>query len=425
MALLLRAAFIAGVSAGYLFWGAFVAGCIALVDTRTNAKRFLARKLAQLLQRLGPTFLKVGQVLSTRRDILPASLCNELALLQDSVPPLAPEKARIALAEAYGSKLSEIFKQIDYAAVASGSIACVYRGELWDGSYLAIKLQRPGIVTAMGADLGLMISLGQALAKLPYLRTIRLRETLDQLCNAVYAQLNFFYESENLLQLQRSLSRVPRVVVPRLDKSLCRDRVIVMEFITGLEMRGANNYYIATRKRLAATVLASVYRLLFVNGLVHCDLHLGNLYFKETGQVVLLDAGFCIQMSDKMRRLFGEFFLNMSIGNGRRCADLVIESSETNNPKLELEEFRLGFAELVRRYSRLAAKDFSLIKFAGEMFQLQHKFGLLIATELVFPLLSLLVIEGTVRALDPDIDFQKAAEPIVTEGIFGARQYAY
>jgi ubiquinone biosynthesis protein len=161
--------------------------------------------------------------------------------------------------------------------------------------------------------------------------------------------------------------------------------------------------------------------MIFIDGFVHCDLHPGNLYFTKSGQVVILDAGFSMRLPERIRRLFGEFFLNMSLGRGKRCAEIVIESAAGQSPDADLEGFTVHLANLVERSSRLAAKDFSLIAFATELFDLQRRFGLQAATEMIFPLLSLLVIEGTVRDLDPDVDFQKAAEPILTRGVFGAR----
>jgi ubiquinone biosynthesis protein len=159
--------------------------------------------------------------------------------------------------------------------------------------------------------------------------------------------------------------------------------------------------------------------MLFIDGFVHCDLHRGNLYFTRRGQVVVLDGGFSVELSDRIRRLFAEFFLNMSIGLGEECARIVIESSEGARPDADLDGFATDMAALVERNSRKSAMEFSLSEFATEMFELQRKYGLYATSEIVFPLLSLLVIEGTVRDLDPEIDFQEVAKPIVTRAVFG------
>jgi ubiquinone biosynthesis protein len=174
-----------------------------------------------------------------------------------------------------------------------------------------------------------------------------------------------------------------------------------------------------TRRRFAASGLAAMYQMLFVDGFVHCDMHPGNLYFTSGAQVVVLDAGFSVQLTERLRRLFAEFFMNMSIGRGRRAAEVVLESSARLDPDADVEGFTVRMADLVERSHGVPAREFSLIGFATEMFDLQRRYGVHAAAELIFPLLSLLVIEGTIRDLDPGMDFQQAARPQLMLGLFG------
>jgi ubiquinone biosynthesis protein len=135
--------------------------------------------------------------------------------------------------------------------------------------------------------------------------------------------------------------------------------------------------------------------------------------------VVVLDAGLSVQLTEKTRRLFAEFFLEMARGRGKRCAEIVVESTAGQRPDADIDSFRRCMADLVNRNWGLPAQEFSLIAFATEMFDLHRKYGLHPAPELVFPLLSLLVIEGTVRDLDPNLDFQETAKPILVRSVFG------
>jgi ubiquinone biosynthesis protein len=400
---------------------ALLAGWIALLRGKSAAKRYLYRRLVHTLEQLGPAFIKAGQILGTRRDILPPALCDELSILQDSLPALPPALARATFSAVYGDAFSSIFAQIDYHPLASGSIACVYRGRLRSGREVAIKLQRPRIPEIMATDLALVKLVGSLLTHLPPFRGVPVNDVLDHLCGAVEAQLDFKREGDALRRLRDNLSQVPRVWVPALVESASRDLALGMELIPSLDTETPNRCSKVLRKQFAASTLAATYRMLFVDGFVHCDMHPGNLYFTEHGQVVVLDAGFSVQLSDKMRRLFAEFFMNMSLGRGDRCAEIVIESSTSVRPDANLEAFTAGMIDLVKRSSGLPAKDFSLIAFAGEMFDLQRKFGMNAAPDLIFPLLSLLVIEGTIRDLDPDVDFQLAARPVLTQGVFGSR----
>jgi ubiquinone biosynthesis protein len=414
-----RAVVVLATAALYLVPAAAAAGAIRMARGRDAAAAFLSRRCVALVQRLGPTYVKCGQIVGTRRDLIPPVLCDALDELADSVRPMSPKQARAALAAVYGPELRP-FAAVDPVPVASGSVACVFRGTRADGREVAIKLQRPGIRRVMAADLALVRAIGALLARLRPFRGTPVREIVGYVCDAVYAQLDFAREAEDLARLRSNLASVPRVWVPALDREATRDTAIVMEFIPGLESGAATTATEVMRRRYAARTLTAVYRMLFVDGFVHCDLHRGNLYFIRKGQVVVLDAGFTVLLSERIRRLFAEFFLHLSTGDGERCGRIVIESSSGVRPDADLDAFVRGMADLVARNSGAAAREFSVIGFATEMFSLQREHGLHAASEIVFPLLSLLVIEGTIRDLDPDIDFQQEAHPLLVKALFDA-----
>jgi ubiquinone biosynthesis protein len=257
-------------------------------------------------------------------------------------------------------------------------------------------------------------------ARLPALRGVPVRELVDHLCTSVLNQLDFVRESAGLERLRTNLGTVPRVRIPRLSPEASRAAAIVMDYIPDLDTGTAARCPPVLRRSFAASALTLIYQMLFVDGFVHCDLHPGNLYFTRAGQVVVLDAGFSVQLTDRVRRLFADFFLNMAIGRGPRCAQIVIDSSLGLREGADVAGFTRDMADLVARSSGAPAKEFSLIAFATELFDLQRRYGISAAPEFVFPLLALLVIEGTVRDLDPDIDFQAVAKPVLTKAVFGA-----
>jgi ubiquinone biosynthesis protein len=388
---------------------------------RSAGARHVWRRVTALLELLGPAFVKVGQVVATRRDLLPPIACEQLAVLQESSTPLAPSVARRAFESEFGSRLDELFVHVENTPVASGSVACVYRGSLHSGGEVALKLQRPGVERAMVLDLQLIRAGASVVARLAPFRGVPVAAVVDHACRAVIGQLDFAREAESLGSLRDNLAGVPRVWVPRVLHDLCAPRCIVMEFVEGLALDTAERSTPATRKRLAASALSAIYHMLFVDGFVHCDMHPGNLYFIESGHVVVLDAGFSVRLSERLRGLFADFFLNMSLGEGTRCAEIVIDSAEAIDPGADVDGFIVRMADLVQRNHRLSAKEFSLMSFATEMFDLQRRFGVHAAPELIFPLLSLLVIEGTIRDLDPDVDFQDVARPMLTRGKFSRR----
>lgn len=389
------------------------------VGGRAAGRLYLYGRLTALLMLLGPTFVKAGQVLGTRRDVLPPALCDELSVLQDSVAPLDERGTAVALREAYGDEVDDVFAELDPCPVASGSVASVYRGRLRTGEDVAVKLRRPGIDRIMSEDLALIRGGAKLVARLPVFRGVPVEEVVGNMAEAVLGQLDFEREADSLRRLRRNLSEVPRLWVPKVYPDACRPRCIVMEFIPDLTVDAAQRCTPAARKRFAASGMAAMYQMLFVDGFVHCDMHPGNLYFTRSAHVVVLDAGFSVRLSDRLRRLFAEFFLNLSIGRGRHAAEIVIASSASVGQGADLEGFTVKMADLVERSHGRPAREFSLIAFATEMFDLQRRFGIHAAPELIFPLLSLLVIEGTIRSLDPDLDFQEAAKPQLMRGLFG------
>ncbi|WP_433872560.1 ABC1 kinase family protein [Saccharopolyspora sp. CA-218241] len=416
-----RAFRVLALGVAHLVPAAVAALLLAVVRGRDAARSCAYRRLTALLVRLGPTFIKAGQVLGTRRDVLPPALCDELSSLQDSAAPMDLVQTRRALVEAYGTAHPPDFARIDHRPVAAGSVACVYRGELRTGEVVALKLRRPDVARTMTEDLALVRRGAGIVARLPVFRGLPVVEVVGSMSDAVLGQLDFVRESENLRRLRENLSVVPRVWVPKVHVEQSRPRCIVMEFVPDLDAQAAQRCSPAARRRFAASGLAAIYQMIFVDGFVHCDMHPGNLYFTASSQVVVLDAGFSVRLSERLRRLFAEFFMNMSTGNGDKCAEIVVRSAAGTGPEADLDGFLRRMSDLVRRSHGLPARDFSLIAFAGEMFDLQRRFGVHAAPELIFPLLSLLVIEGTIRDLDPGMDFQEAAKPILMRGLFGAK----
>jgi ubiquinone biosynthesis protein len=391
----------------------------AAIHGRAAGWRYFHRRFSALLMALGPTFVKAGQVLGTRRDVLPPALCDELSLLHDSVTPLNDAQMAVAMAEAFGPAAGKVFAEIEPRPVASGSVASVYRARLHSGQQVAVKLRRPGIGPVMTRDLDLISRGARLVARLPVFRGVPVREVVATMAEAVLGQLDFELEADNLRRLRKNLAEVPRVWVPKVYPEACRPQCIVMEFIPDLSVDTAQHCTPAARRRFAASALAAMYQMLFVDGFVHCDMHPGNLYFTRGAQVVVLDAGFSAQLSERLRRLFAEFFMNMATGRGTHAAEIVIRSSAGVSADADLAGFTVRMADLVDRSHGLPAKEFSLIAFAAEMFDLQRRFGIHAAPELIFPLLSLLVIEGTIRDLDPAVDFQEAARPQLMRGLFG------
>jgi ubiquinone biosynthesis protein len=410
-----RAAATTALAAGTL--PALAAGTLVVrsVAGRDAAQRYAARRVVRLLQRLGPAFVKAGQLVGTRRDLLPPAVVGELATLQEAVRPMPAARARRALRREYGAELDVLFRDLRYEPVASGSIACVYRATLADGRPVALKLRRPGIDRRMAADLALIRALTRVVARLPQLRGVPVVAMVDRVSEAVQGQVDLDSEREHLAMLGRTLSRLQAALVPGVHHQVSRTGCLVMDYVADLRLDAVADSGRLVRTRLAHATLDVVFEMLFVNGFVHCDLHPGNLYHRADGRIVVLDAGFCVWLDEDTRWDFSQFFFNFGRGNGRRCAEIVIGSAAGRHPDADTERFTAGVIDLVRRTSRVPAKDFSLIAFTAELFDLQRSCGLYASPDFVFPLVSIMAIEGTLRDLEPGLDFQAAAMPALLE----------
>ena len=379
----------------------------ALRHGRPAGVRHACRGLTRLFERLGPTFVKLGQILSTRRDVLPLALCDELAILHDAVAPMTEREIRAALKTAYGSGANTRFYFDQLELVASGSVASVFRAAWHDGRDVAVKLQRPGIRDRMVADLALMTAMVKLAEKLPKARNMPLGDLTAYVATAILSQLDFVREAKNLSRIGAALRVIPGVLVPDVVGEGCRPGCIVMQFIPGLSATNVAAHAVETRRRMALVTLMAACQMIFVEGFVHCDLHPGNLYVTRQGEVVILDAGYSVELPDRVRDLIAEFFTQMSRGNGRRCAEIVIESAVRIQPGTDLEGFVAAVVALVDRCAGPSVRGFEMMEFGNALFDVQRDYGLYAESDFAFPLMSLAVIESTVRLLSPDIDFRE------------------
>jgi ubiquinone biosynthesis protein len=385
---------------------------IALPRGRDEASAVLQRRARRLLASLGPSFVKGAQLLSTRHDVLPSRWCEALGRLYDQVPPMSQAQAERVLRRCYLDAQIDP-SRVDWAGVASGSIACVYRAILGDGTEVAVKIRRPGVCARIRNDFAILIAGASLLQALPGFRRLPAAEMMRQVKAAVALQGDLELELQSLRALRDNLSDLPYLRIPEPVEELCRPEVLVMEYLPGLRQIDSTDEV----AQLAERVLHCVYRMLFLDGLVHCDMHPGNLYLQPAGHVVLLDAGFVVRLNPRVRSLFAEFFLAMVRGDGRACAAIVHRSAARVSEDADLLAFTADMVKLIDGSTQRRAAEFSLINFATQLFRIQRRHGLFAAPEFIFPLLALLVLEGRINRLNATVDFQAAALPVLLKAL--------
>ena len=399
-------------TAGTLVWIAM----ISVLSSPSARGHRVAGAVARLAERLRGAFLKGGQLLGTRADLIGPALAAALSRLHDDVEAMSGGNALRAAEEAFDRVPREVAQAVRRPPVASGSIACVYRAELDHGA-LAIKIRRPGIAHRITADIAIARLLARVLGRFAVFRRVPLDDMVEQIGASLIGQLDFAAEADNLARLRDDLADVPGVVVPAVVPELCGDGVIAMEFVEGLDRTAVDRLPSATRETAVARLVGAVYHMLFMSGFIHVDLHQGNVYFRTDGTVVILDAGFAFQMSDMAATKFTRFFAGMIRGDGESCADILLSTVRGADAHADAGEFRQSVADLVTRNAGVVARDFSLSSFSVELFDLQRRHRLFAEPEFVFPLLCLLALEGTVKAHHPLMDFQLQAAPHVMHGL--------
>jgi ubiquinone biosynthesis protein len=371
----------------------------------------LGRTLAELFEALGPSYVKLGQLLGTRRDLLSDDAIRHLARLQDGLAPGPFHAVPRRFREELGVEVGAVFESLDPTPVASASIATVYRGRLRDGRVVAVKVRRPGVEYVVAADLRLLRMAARVAARLPPLRLVPVVATVDDFCACLERQLDFRAEAAACRRLRAALAREPGMVIPALVDELCGESVLTMEFVEGFRSRPALGG--GEARAALRTAVRALYRMIFVEGCIHCDMHRGNLAFLAGGRAALLDFGFVFEAPDAARVKFAEFFLAMASGDGARCARITREMALAVPPDLDYPAFAAEITALVERVSRLKASEFLVAGFVGRLFDIQRRHGLRGTSAFVMPILSLLVLEGIVKDEEPDLDFQREARPFV------------
>lgn len=366
--------------------------------------RSVWRHLPGLLQDLGPAFVKLGQLVATREDLLPPGLRQALLTLQEDARPLAEKQVHAAVA-ASSLPAGEPLWPLGF-----GSIAGVYRLEVPHQPPVAVKVRRPGVVEQMSADLAAIRAAVRLLAKLPRLRHLPLVEMLDYLATAVAGQVDLARERASLERLRATLGHLP-VVIPRPDPATSGEAVLVMEYLPAFHQPE-----VAVRSgggpERAARMLTVVLTMLFRSGFVHLDLHAGNFAWDRHGRLNIIDAGFVVQLSPEVRREFCEFFVGLGFGNGRRCAESILRSAPPR-PGADVDAFVAEVSALVAGSHRLTARDFRVSRVVSRLFAIQRRYGIFLSSEFAAPVACLLVIEGAVRSWDPDLDLRAVAAPLV------------
>jgi ubiquinone biosynthesis protein len=383
----------------------------ALFWRKLDAPR--AVRLRQALEALGPIFVKFGQVLSTRRDLLPPDIADELARLQDRVPPFFADQVVATLTRVYGRPVEDVFREFDRTPVASASVAQVHLARLPDGAEVAVKVLRPGIASVIAGDLALLHA-GATLVEWLWAdgRRLRPHEVVDEFAKHLEVELDLLREASNASQLRRNFEGSPLLLVPRVHWDYCSSEVMVMERMRGTPVSRVD----ALRSqgvdipRLARAGVEIFFTQVFRDGFFHADMHPGNILVTAEGQYVALDFGIMGTLTDIDKDYLAQNFLAFFRRDYRRVAEAHIESGWAPRDT-RVDDFEAAIRAVCEPIFAKPLGEISFGRVLLRLFQTSRRFNIQVQPQLVLLQKTLLNIEGLGRELDPDLDLWATAKP--------------
>lgn len=377
----------------------------------------LGQALVGLCTRLGATFIKVGQIASTRADLLPAPLIAALTTLQDQVPPFPGAQVREVIEGSFGRPVESIYSEFDFTPVAAASVAQVHRAVLAStGDTVAVKVRRPEVLARIALDRSILLFVARTLERLvPSIRLISFEEAMRNFCGAVEEQSHLLNELANNRRFTAAFADDPDVDFPRVYPEACSDAVLTMEFIEGLRESEIESHGMDPR-RVADAGMRCVCRMIFRDGFVHADLHPGNMRFFAPGRVVLLDLGLTGSLTDEDRLSAVQLFFALATGDGVTVARLLYEHAPyratTDYPGYEQE-----IVAAVGALQRAGLANIEVTVELGRIFDILRRHHIRARSHMTMVNLALMTVEGLGKRLRPDMSMTDAALPYLAEAL--------
>ncbi len=371
-------------------------------------------RLRLLFEELGPTFIKLGQFLSLRSDLLPDEVTSELEKLQYGAAPLAFERLEPVLVRELGPQWRSRFASFDPQPLASASIAQVHRAVSREGEQLALKIQRPGIEELIQADLAILMDLALLLERaLPRLRAFRLVPLIDHFARVLTLELDFQYEARTMELFRRNFRTDRSLAIPAVHAGLSTARVLAMEYVEGVRLSDPLLAGVDTR-RIAAVGARYVLAQIFQHGVFNADPHPANFIVRPDGVLAALDFGMVGVLAEEHKQALVNLllaFVNKDPGRLLRVfgdLDLLSEGQARG-------ELAGDLGRLVNYYHHMPVSQLAVSRILADLYALVRRYGIALPVDLALTLKVLVTLDGLGKRLDPDFDFVSAARPFVSK----------
>jgi ubiquinone biosynthesis protein len=379
-----------------------------------DRSRARGARLRMALESLGPVFVKFGQLLSVRPDLIPEDVARELSLLQDRVPPIPWPEVEASLLRVYGRPLDQVFASFDRTPVASASVAQVHFAVLPDGREAAVKILRPGIASVIAQDVQVLYAMASVVALARDGQRLRPREVVAEFEHTIHDELDLLREAANASQLRRNFADARLLIVPEVYWPWCHREVMVMQRIHGTPVNAAarlRELGIDVPK-LARDGVEIFFTQVFRDGFFHADMHPGNIFVAPDGRYCGVDFGIMGTLSDEDKNYLATNFMAFFHRDYRRVAVAHIDAGWVPRGT-RVDEFEAAIRSVCEPIFDRPLKEIYFGRLLLRLFEVSRRFRMEIQPQLVLLQKTLLQVEGLGRQLDPELDLRRAAQPIL------------
>jgi ubiquinone biosynthesis protein len=373
-----------------------------------------AERSRMVLEDLGPTFTKLGQVLSTRPDLVPHSFIIEFQKLQDRVPPINFEEISDQITLALGKSPGQLFSVIDPDPIASASIGQVHKATLRvTGEDVVVKVQRPGIRTVIESDLDLLYLLARLIENnIPETQMYSPVGIIEEFDKAIHRELDYTAEAQNMIRFRRNFSHDKTIYIPKVYRDLSSRTVLITEYLHGTkisELLGSTE----EKKHIARIGFRSILKQIFIDGFFHGDPHPGNMFVLDDNTVAFVDFGMMGRLDQEMKDDLADLLIAVINQDIRKIAHILAHIG-VQTTEINMRDFRRDIADILDRYYGVPLHQIELGKVTREMVDVAMKYQVKIPPDYTLMIKALLTIENIGKQLDPDLNAIEEAKPMVT-----------
>ncbi|CEJ46554.1 ABC1 kinase family protein [Umezakia ovalisporum] len=382
--------------------------------------------LKNILVDLGPVYVKLGQLLSTRPDLLNATYIEELSTLQNEVPPVPWTEVEVIIRKQLKRPLEETFSTVNPVPVAAGSIAQTHRATLVDGKEVALKVQRPGIELTVPQDIALILGIADLVARTDFGQTYEIKSIAKEFTKALEDELDFTLEASFTDELRGNLSRSrwfdpKQLVVAEIFWNLTTEKLLVMEWLDGVPLLAANLNNLqkgkdphTQRQEITTLLFRAFFQQLYIDGFFHADPHPGNLFYLVDGRIGLLDCGMVGRLDPRTQQILTEMLLAIIDLDAGRCAQLTLQLAGSSQPVI-LSRLENDYDRMLRKYHNVSLTEINFSQVIYEILQVARNNKIPLPSNMGLYAKTLANLEGVARAFNPQVNLFEEIQPLITD----------